>query len=164
MKRSRRRGFSLVEAMTVTAIVAIAAAVAIPAFQSSQRESALRSNIRAVGRDISKTRTLAVSGALINSGGIEEITRSAGLRIVSSSSYEVYRTSAPDPLNPVVEEVIKVVQFPPEINLVFGTGGEVRFMADGTRLPTSNDHLELIRPDGRHVRLDIALTGAVRTR
>jgi prepilin-type N-terminal cleavage/methylation domain-containing protein len=100
-----RRGFTLVEIIVAVSIVALIAALTIPAMSRSTKKSQLRSAARVALESIKQARTAAGSGTSIGGVGI---TRFGAFAVLSATRYGVYIDVDSTPSNGT-EQMVKVV-------------------------------------------------------
>ncbi len=124
-----RKGFTLLEMMTVVALVLIIGAVTIPRLLAGQGRSELTSQARRMMNLTAKARSLAASGGVQAtwSAPSDRVVQS-GIRLVSPSQYRLFVDN--NLLTDGTEIVVKTIDLPSHLLL---TGPpEVRFKRTGT--------------------------------
>ena len=133
----RRRGFSVVELTVTVAIVAVAAATALPYFGDMAARGKLRTATRELLGHVSETRTLARSGREGFAGWAEDDrVLQSGLRLVDTGTYEIFVDSN-DAADGQGEVIVATHQVPESYELEMSQS-EIRFRRNGT-LSTSQD-------------------------
>ncbi len=124
-----RKGFTLLELMTVIALVLIVGAITIPRLLASQGRSELTSQAREMMNLAAKARSLAASGGVQAtwSAPTEKVVQS-GIQLVSPSRYDLFIDN--NLQTDGTEIVTKTITLPNHLQL---TGpAEVRFKRTGT--------------------------------
>ncbi len=129
--RARRSGFTLIEVLISTAVVAILAAVGLASLRGSERANRLSTATRTVLGDIREVRSLVATGAVVNPGAPG--TRGAsfgGLQITGPGRYDVYLGNSAELA--VVHSVDLRVAPDSLIRVDFSGGPDLRFKKDGS--------------------------------
>ncbi|MEO1233412.1 MAG: GspH/FimT family pseudopilin [Myxococcota bacterium] len=133
----RRRGFSVVELTVTVAIVAVAAATALPYFGGMAARGKLRTATRELLGHVAEARTLARSGREGFAGwGEDDRVLQSGMRMVDTGSYEIFVDS-----NDTADgqgEVVVATHTVPENYALEMSQTEIRFRRNGT-LSTNQD-------------------------
>lgn len=151
-RRAQTRGFSLLEMMIAMVILVVAGGIAIPYFTSLRRDRALHTQARLLVARFAKARSLAASGQRDSSWGEGARTVNAGVRIVSSTGYELFidRNGETDGDEVVVERV-DFAEVAGGIPIEFADFGgeaiEVRYKANGALETPTQETIDITLRD-----------------
>lgn len=160
MKR-RRRGFSLPETMTVMTVTGVMLGVAVPKFGAMMRSNQLEKHTRALAVAIKRTRTLAVSGMIIEEGPPLVRATVAGIRVDTPYRYSVFVDRDGDSTNFNELDVV-TVDIPEGPIRIYKPepGTQVRFEKNGS---TTTTRFVIADPDKRQYRsIELTAGGQVR--
>lgn len=153
---------SLVDVSIVVALTAVLGAMAVPWFSKQSASGALRRRAALLVSDLREARSLAGSGQENDAWPAGSRTKSAGLRFVGDTAYELFidRDRAPGD-----EIVIRRVDYGaelPELDLRLAADApELRFRPDGTLSAGEDARVELRDLDSQRRRVvRVTLGGA----
>ena len=157
-----RRGFTLLEMVTVIAIVAVALGVAVPSVARMQARRALRSTAQDLMGRVEQARSLARSRRTGYPGWPEDmVVKESGLRFVGGRKVEVYVDG--DKQNDGAHEVVvSAAWFQPRIALASPVT-QLRFRRNGTLTTTEDlDFVLRDRPTEQEITVSVAYGGQSR--
>jgi prepilin-type N-terminal cleavage/methylation domain-containing protein len=93
----RRRGFTLLELITVVAIIAIAAVIVVPNYIRSRERQRIKSRSRELIQAIQFARSEAASGRIFATAPVERRVVQAGIRFNDDRTYDVFVDDDDDP-------------------------------------------------------------------
>ncbi|MFO0723747.1 MAG: type II secretion system protein [Myxococcota bacterium] len=129
----RRRGFTLLEVLTVVGIVGVASALAVPTLESALATSRLNGAARAVIGSLRQARAAAIARQDTGAFRVEN----AGIRVDTSTRYVVFLDPDDDPSNGNEQTLLTVnlADHAPDGHLHFlvaAVGLSFRFARDGS--------------------------------
>jgi prepilin-type N-terminal cleavage/methylation domain-containing protein len=159
------RGFSLLEIVIALTILAAMIALAVPGYKALTRRGQVNQQMRYLMDDLAFARSQAGSGYVMQPS--QARVRSAGVRILSTTSYEVIATDSPTGSSPTNTDILKVVVFNNTSNVQFTNPTtfptDIMFKSNGT-LASGSPALTVLKDatTNNSKTLTIALTGVVR--
>ncbi len=138
----KRRGYSLMELVTVLAIVGISAGIALPNYREAELRSEARHQVDRLAGDISMARLKAMSGWRPSTGWQDsERTAQAGIRFVSAQEYVLFVDNNSDSSDQG-EVVFRRVMLPDRYALNF-VDAELRFKRNGLQVEAKDQRIGL---------------------
>lgn len=140
IRPATRRGFSILELVTVMAIVAVTIALSMPLFARTQRRDDLRRAARSLIGDLNRARSLAASGYRTNVSppwAPTDRSVNAGVTIVSPNTYALFIDR--DGTTDGDEITVAVMSLPNFMTITSPLPGqEIRFRPNGTVVAPAN--------------------------
>lgn len=160
MKNRKKRdvqadaGFTLMELMTVIAIIAILSTIAIPGFIQWRQSSKLSSATRNLTTDLSLARMHAIKSYHPGSAGVKVI--------FGTSGYTIFIDDNNDNTVDAGEEVLKDIDYPAGVSMSGSTftGNRTVFTRTGTVSPAGT--VSLNQGGGTLVRVVVSTVGRIR--
>jgi type IV fimbrial biogenesis protein FimT len=161
-----RRGFSILEIVVTVAIVAVVVSIGIPGYFAMMHRGQANQQMRFVVDDLALARSQAGTGGTLASAPTVHV-RSAGVRLVSATSYEIIQTDSITGQNPTNLDIIKIVNLSSSSGIAFTSPSsfptDIMFKSNGT-LASGSPSQVVLHDAQSHLdkTLQISLTGSVR--
>jgi prepilin-type N-terminal cleavage/methylation domain-containing protein len=131
MKKSSRKGFTMIEMVVATALIGVVSAMAVPLFGRLQRTQQFRDTTRHLSSALLSAKSLAATGRRqAGWAGTDRVT-TAGVHVLSANSYVVFIDR--DGVRDGDEIIVKTVILPNAMSIVSPAAGqEIRYRGNGT--------------------------------